>query len=99
MDLASGEWHKGPLTIMYNVHADGIRIDSYLYQVKIGYATLTPSHTCVRKTARAELATVDLSLRAEFVEKKLNCSGTVTTYCIETHGWKEEKLDDTIAKW
>ncbi|MFT4552186.1 MAG: hypothetical protein ACI9S8_000811 [Chlamydiales bacterium] len=99
MDLAAGDWHKGPLTITYAVHPDGIRIDSFLYQVKIGYANLNPSQTCVRKTAKAELAHVDMSLRAEFVEKYLTCKGKVTTYCIEKHEWKDEEFDEKIAKW
>jgi hypothetical protein len=99
MKMPSGEWKRGPLTILYHVHLDSVRIDTYLYEIKIGYATLTPSHTCVRKTACAELAKVDLNLSAEFVEKKLTCSGNITTYCIETHEWKTEDLDDNLAKW
>lgn len=99
MDIATGEWHKGPLTVTYAVHPEGIRIDSYLYEVKIGFANLTPLQTCVRKSAKAELAHIDLYLRAEFFEKELHCSGTINSFCVEKHDWKEEEFEEKIASW
>lgn len=99
MPTLTGHWKEGPLIIFYEIYGDKIKINSYLYQVKIGYTKLTPAHPAARKTANVDKAKIDLNINAKFVEKTLECKGEIYTYNLSQKKWKCDTIHKKLENW